>query len=224
MTTGEETKMEHENRAVPTRIGQSSRLPNVSRMTSSEIKAAIHGDRPEAAWLIERASVCLANFYDPDQDPKLRAAVRATFAKSLADLPKWAIDRGFAEWERTMTRRPTPADIRILAEREVEPFGKEAARRERLDREHRQEAEDRDRQRVTPEAAARIIAEAGMTPDRLMAIKRFPMASSADEAEAKLAEITKPGHHWSEGANPDDPKWDALRRSREKAGSFGPPR
>lgn len=186
-----------------------------SRLTTSQIRSILTSDRIPAEQLVKRVAVCLAAYYDPDTDPEIRAGVRKMYAKALGDMPGFAVLKAFAEWERSGGRRPTPADLRTLAERAVEPFGKELARREAAEALANREAEDRARQRVSPEAAARIMAEAGMTPDRLMAIRRFPMAGSTEEAETKMAEITQPGKHWSEDAAEDDPKWQELRRARE---------
>lgn len=140
--------------------------------------------------------------------------MRAAFVKALAHVPEWAMNAAFDKWERTGQRRPSPAEIVILAERELKPMAEELARRQRIMDEDAAAEAERIKARVTPEAAARIMAEAGMTEGRLAAVKRFPMARSADEAKAKLVDWEAPAAHWSETAEPDDPRWEILRKAR----------
>ena len=72
--------------------------------------------------------------------------------------------KAFDGWERTSTRRPSPAEIVILAERELKPLAEELGRRKadqaRADAERQASA----KRRVTPEAMERIMAEAGFRP------------------------------------------------------------
>lgn len=74
----------------------------------------------------------LALYFDPDNDPATRAAVRQEFVIALADYPDWAVQRGFDAWVKTGQRRPTPGEILILVGREVKPFTDELRRRENL--------------------------------------------------------------------------------------------
>lgn len=154
----------------------------------------------------------MALFFDPDNDPAIKADVRGAFVKALAHVPEWAMNAAFDKWEKSGTRRPSPGEIVILAERELKPMTDEIARRKA--EQGRIEADEPRANRVTAEVAARIMAEAGMTPERLMAVKRFPLAGSVSEAKAKSAEWDKPNPHWSETAAPDDPRWAQLRASR----------
>lgn len=136
--------------------------------------------------------------------------LRAEFVTALASYPEWAMHRAFDRWVKEHTRRPSPGEIAILASRELEPITAELARRDK-----KQQAQLPAPDRVTPEAAARIMAEAGMTPDRLLAVKRFPMAGSLDEAKAKSAEWDAPKGHWSDTAAPDSAAWKQLQASRD---------
>lgn len=167
---------------------------------------------------LKRASVCLALYFDPDNDPEIKAAIREAFVRALDSVPTWAMHRAFDKWERTGQRRPSPAEIVILAERELKPMADELASRKKAHDEAEAERVERSAARVTPEAAARIMAEAGMTQDRLVAIRRFPMAGSVHEAKAKSAEWDAPTPHWSDTAAPDDPAWVQLRASRAASG------
>ncbi|WP_423290086.1 hypothetical protein [Neotabrizicola sp. VNH66] len=111
-----------------------------------------------------------------------------------------------------MTRRPSPGEIVILAEREIKPIGDELARRRR---DHERQEEERAQAafcRVTPEAAAEICARAGFTPQRIEAMRQAPMAGSFAEAEQRQTETDF--RHWTETADPDGPEWQALRASR----------
>lgn len=72
--------------------------------------------------------------------------------------------------------------------------------------------------RVTLEAAARIMAEAGLTPDRIGLVKRFPMARTMAEARDMQERVSETPRHWSETAAQDDPRWAMLRASRLPSG------
>lgn len=186
-------------------------------MTTSEIRQIVIGyERPTAEQLIKRVNVLLAAYWQAEETPETRAGVRALFAKALADYPAWACARALDKWASTMHRRPTPAELVILAERELQPFNAELTRRERRAKEEQEEAERSRRDLVTPEAAARILAEFGMDDARRAAVKRFPQARSIEEAQQQAQEALEAGSHWSDRADPDGPEWRALRAARAK--------
>lgn len=160
----------------------------------------------------------LSAYYEPDVDPQTRAELRQEFVVALAHVPEWAMQRAFDKWVKTASRRPSPGEIVILAERELKPITDELASRAAEKMREDEERAAAKKNRVTPEAAARIMDEAGMTPERLTALKRFPMAGSVAEAQAKSAAWDKPTPHWSETATPDDPRWEMLRKSRIASG------
>lgn len=54
-------------------------------------------------------------YFDPDNDQATKADVRAAFAMALNYVPEWAMHIAFDRWEKTGTRRPSPAEIVILA-------------------------------------------------------------------------------------------------------------
>jgi hypothetical protein len=127
----------------------------------------------------------LANFYDPDLDPETKAGVRESFVRALFPFPLWAVLRAFDAWERQHKRRPSPAEIVTLAEREIEPLTKELKRREGIEREQAEARMERERSRPTKEAAQEILARAGFTPQRMAAVRASPMANSFEEAVHK---------------------------------------
>lgn len=69
-----------------------------------------------------RADQCLSLYYQPDEDAKAKLAVRQAFVIALEAVPGWAMHKAFDDWIRTGARRPSPAEIRILADRAIEPF------------------------------------------------------------------------------------------------------
>lgn len=66
--------------------------------------------------------------------------------------------------------------------------------------------------RVTAEKAADILSKAGFTAKRAAAVNRAPMAKSMQEAEEKAESKRVP--HWTEGADPDGPEMQRLRKAR----------
>jgi hypothetical protein len=146
-------------------------------------------------------------FFDPDMDHQVRAAVMEEFRKALTHLPKWAVAKGFDEWTRTMTRRPSPADIGILAGRAMAPLANELAYRARLQVTAVHEPRSDDEK----ERAEKVLHSAGFTPKRIEAVKRNPMALTVDdflytERQGKL--------HWTETVARDSPEMQALRKAR----------
>lgn len=187
-------------------------------MTIFEIRASvIDCEKPDPERLMTRIAVCLGAYFDPDIDPSIRAQVRAQYAKALSIFPSWAVARAFDEWARIGTRRPSPADLVILAEREIAPFFAEIRKREQRAAEERAEREAAQRRLVTPEAAQAILEEYGMTRDRIDAVKRFPRAKTMDEAVSMQAgSETEIVPHWSDTAAPDSVQWRVLREARAK--------
>lgn len=166
---------------------------------------------------MKRANACLALYYQPEDDPDTKLAVRQAFVRALEHVPQWAMLRAFDAWDKSSNRRPTPAEIVILAERELIPFVAELKRR----REAAQPQEPR-REPPSPEAAAAILEAAGFTAKRMEAVRAAPMASTFAEAEAKAS--GQGNRHWSETADPDSPEWRALRAARAANALVKPPR
>lgn len=186
-----------------------SRQVSLREQSSSTIQTAIRSPHDEGKTL-ERVNVVLGLYFDPDQDPTTRAAVRAEFVRALREFPDWAVQRGFDAWVKTMSRRPSPGEIAILAQRQLQPLIDELGYRKRM-----QEAQD-ERQASGPvvdaSTASEILAKAGFTPRRMEAILSRPMPSSLDEADAEPA-AKRP--HWSETADPDGAAMQQLRAIRD---------
>lgn len=191
-----------------------SHLASVREQSTSRLQAAIHGHNDEGATL-QRVNAVLGLYFDPDFDAQTKAAVREEFVRALAGKPQWAVQRAFDQWVKTGSRRPTPNEICILVDRELRPMAEELARRDAERREAEAAREAAQKARVTPEAAARIMAEAGMTPDRLMAVRKFPCALGMDDAVEMDA--PQPLTDWTQGLAADDPRLMALRKSRAES-------
>lgn len=131
-----------------------------------------------------------------------------SYARALRNWPRWAVAKAFDDWERTRNRRPSPGDIGILAANAVKELTDELSRR------HPKEPEAPPVERVSPEAAAAILAAAGFTPRRIEAVRQSPMALSLETAHQRAVVA---GKHWSDDAAPDDPRWRILEGSREQA-------
>lgn len=160
------------------------------------------------------AILSMPGYFREKNDPETNTAIREDFLRALAMYPDWAVQRAFDAWVRTGTRMPSPGEMVILASRETKPLHEELLKRKRVADEQAEDERRRIANRVSAESAARIMAEAGMTPERLAAVMRAPMAGSLDEAEAIANPPSKP--HWTESvADPEtDPRMVALRASR----------
>lgn len=114
-----------------TRRSTPSLLVSVREQSDSDLRAAIHSPNDPGATL-KRANTVLALYFDPDNDPHTKAAMRQEFVLALAEYPDWAVQRGFDAWVKMQQRRPTPGEILILVAREIKPFTDELRRRESL--------------------------------------------------------------------------------------------
>lgn len=173
----------------------------------SIVQEAIHSPSDDAETL-KRTNVCLALYFQADEDADTKLGIRQAFVSALESFPAWAMHAAFDRWERTGARRPSPGEIAILASREVAPLYAEIKRRQ-AETEARQAPAPNP---VTAEAAARILHSAGFTPRRMDAIRSAPMAATFAEAESRTDAPARP--HWSETADPEGPEWAALRASR----------
>lgn len=129
-----------------------------------------------------RAKQCLALFFEVDRTAEDRVGVLEAFGKALRFQPKWAVSQAFDEWERTMTHRPSPANIVKLANDAVKPLHAEIRRREAatiLDEPKEPPA--------SPEARARILAEAGFTPRRVQAVLSGRRTAGPKDVDARLS-------------------------------------
>lgn len=172
-------------------------------MSPSTIQTAIRSANDPGKTL-RRANEVLALYYEADNDPETRAAIRQGFVIALAEYPDWAVQQAFDQWVKTMPRKPSPAEIVILAARAIKPLTDELDRRAKLQAEAQAEQDRRDRERVTPEAASRILAEAGWTTERL--------------ANAATGEANRPVQDWTKDLPDDDPRMIQLRAARAASG------
>ena len=168
-------------------------MASLREQSSSTLKAAIHSPHDQGATL-KRVNAVLGLYFDPDNDPATKAAVREEFVRALSAYPDWAVQRAFDAWVKTGQRRPTPGEIVILVGREVKPMTDELARRERIEREQA-EAESE----VSPEEMAHRRKVAAETMERLGFAKAArpdgPVRESVDpgEIEAMRAHLAGRG-------------------------------
>lgn len=188
---------------------------SVSRMTDSDLLAAVQPEQDKRevdALILTKANLVLSLGYDPGWDDRRRAEVLDAFRTTLRDLPLWALDHAFQTWIRTRPRRPTPAEIRILAYEAMEPIGREIASRKRAASPAPWEPK---RDRVTAEAAERIRQELGFTDARTDLVKRFPLARSMEEVSETASGEHRSSPHWSETVAPDSREAEELQRARD---------
>lgn len=141
-----------------TRRSTPSLLVSVREQSASDLRAAIHSPNDPGATL-KRANTVLALYFDPDNDPHTKAAMRQEFVLALAEYPDWAVQRGFDAWVKTQQRRPTPGEILILVGREIKIFTDEVKRRESLRQGY---VDDRDAPSDEELARRRVFANAEM--------------------------------------------------------------
>lgn len=183
--------------------------------STEDLIQAIHGHKDEG-FIIERTRICLRLYFDPAMPADERAKMIDLYARALRDLPKWAVSQAFDDWERTESKKPTPADIRHRAEARMKPVLEELEYRRKEERSRKESMQGGYRPPVDPEKAQKILDDVGLTMKRLNLMRRFPMANSFEEAEALDTPDpeSRQGKHWSDGLPPDDPQWEALRKAR----------
>lgn len=149
-------------------------------------------------------------YYKPERDELALAAAFDEYRKPLRNLPRWAVAAAFDQWVKTATYRPSPAHIKMLAEKALQPITDELARRERARREQESAPKPRDPQMA--EEAERITQNAGFTTKRALAVKARPMARNEDELYD--APDPKANRHWTETVPPNSPQMQQLKRAR----------
>lgn len=200
-----------------TRPSPSLPTGSIREQPSSTIEAVILlPNLPGETLRRARAILSMPGYFKPEASPTEEAAHLEEFVRALEDFPDWAVQRGFDRWAKTMQRRPSPAEIAVLAQREVEPYREELARRARIEAAMREEREDEQRDRVTPEATARILKEFGFTDGLTLAVKRMPMAGP-DKIGAMAQGVR--GGHWSDAIKPGhENDAEAIRLAKINAG------
>lgn len=175
---------------------ESTQGVSVRERSTSDLMKAIHSPGDDGYILDRARTVVMGLYFDPDRTPEQRAATLEEFRRALTIYPKWAVAGAFDDWVRTRTRRPSPAEIGILASARMKPLTDEISWR----RERQTEDADADhRERVTPARAAEIMAEFGFSP-------------TADERQ--LSDTDDRQRHWSETSAPDDTRWAGLKKAR----------
>lgn len=113
-----------------------------------------------SGWLAGRITTLLSHYYTPDIPAALSEAAMVDWLAVLDGLPRDDIERACMDYLRDEPdRRPTPGRIRkrVLAKRAwAEKYRAPVV-----------QIEAPSRERVTPEAANAILAEAGFTPRRM---------------------------------------------------------
>jgi hypothetical protein len=165
----------------------------------------------DEAYVLDRARVVLKLYYDPAMDDMDRADMLEEFRKALSHLPKWAVSKGFDEWARTMSRRPSPGEIGILAGRFLKSMTDELACRAKEASYPTAETPPRERSFDEKARTEVMLQKAGFTPKRMQALHARPMARTHDEL---FAERTDERLHWTETVAPDSPEMEQLRRAR----------
>lgn len=170
----------------PTATSAPLPMASLREQSNSTLLTAIRSGS-DPGDVMRRATAVLANYFDPDLTGETRADALAEFVTALRDRPWWAVQRAFDDWSRTMRRRPSPADIAILVDRETKPIGDEIALRSK--RNAAEDAKAAERPPPTEEAkleATRLVA--GFASARRMeALRAAPMATTFAEAEVMAA-------------------------------------
>lgn len=129
-----------------------------------------------------RVQTLLSHYFQPNNPAELQEAALMDWLEVLEGFSEDDINRSCAAYLRDQPRRrPGPGDIRA---------GALTFRKERMDRQRRALPplpEEPKGPRVTPDAAARIMAEAGVDPNLSDVLKRFPMAKTPEEAYERAA-------------------------------------
>lgn len=128
-----------------------------------------------------------------DRDPEVEALEVGRWLAELAGMTPAELIAAYSNWERTglkteagRVQKPTPQDIRkrvVAARRASQPIRTHAPK-VFLDKPE----PEPEREPVTAEQAARIMADAGFTPDLTQALRRFPGAPTRQRVEELVEE------------------------------------
>jgi len=189
---------------------------SVQAKSKEALTQAIHSPA-DSGFTVDRARRCLKLYYEPDMSAEDRADMLDLYEKALSAYPKWAVSKGFDQWEKTGTRRPSPGEIGILAGRAMKEITDELARRAKIET-----PPEPERAPPSQEEAERIMQRAGFTPKRIADIRAAPMAITFADAEAKAGAPWVA--HWSEGCAADDYRMIALKKARAANALMNPPK
>lgn len=119
----------------------------------------------------------LSHYYQPDQSEAMSALAANDWLDVLGHFPQDAVDHACRSYLQSQpSRRPTPADIRnraasYMAANRPPPVALPPPPEPK-------------KERVSPEAAQRILEQAGFTSTRFDLVKRFPKAPTPEALEA----------------------------------------
>ena len=143
-------------------LSTSLQTVSVTELPASTLATAIRSPSDHGE-ILRRTNSVLSLYFDPDLDPQTKAELRQEFVIALDAFPNWATQRAFDVWVKDAKRRPAPGDIVALAEKQIKTITDEITRRDRIS----PPAIESSRERVSKEAAAAIMAQAGFAPKRM---------------------------------------------------------
>ena len=119
-------------------------------------------------WVMARIAALLSPYYEKSVPAGVRDMEAEDWAEALADYPQWAIQKAVRWWKSEgnpdRRKRPLEGDIAARCRKEMDAvFAAEINLRREAD--HKPEPK---RERISPERANEILAEAGY------AVKRMP--------------------------------------------------
>ena len=138
--------------------------------TTDEVRAVVAALTVPAnpAWLMARVASLLSAYYEKNTPQAVREMEAEDWADTLAEYPAWAINKAVRWWKGPLNenrhRRPIEGDIAARAAREMDAVG--AARIVLRSGVSLSEQVEQPRKRVSKEAAAEILGEAGFAPKK----------------------------------------------------------
>lgn len=125
----------------------------------------------EPVWCLARVAALLSPYYEKETPQAVREMEAEDWREALAEFPRWAIERAVRWWKSADNpdRRKRPLEGDIAARCRVEMNGvPSAVQMLELRRNGRDFSQPQlPRERVSAERAAEILAEAGLSPQRM---------------------------------------------------------
>lgn len=127
----------------------------------------------EPVWCLARVAALLSPYYEKETPQAVREMEAEDWREALAEFPRWAIERAVRWWKSADNpdRRKRPLEGDIAARCRIEMNGvPSAVKMLELRRNGRDFSQPQlPRERVSAERAAEILAEAGLSPQRMPA-------------------------------------------------------
>ena len=139
------------------------RLPSASEVDAT---VAALSEPANPAWCMARVAALLSPYYDKDTPQAVREMEAEDWLEALASYPQWALERAVRWWKSDANadrrKRPLEGDIAARCKIEMRGIGAipQIMEMKAQGRWRATQAEP-ERQRVSKEDAARIMAEAG---------------------------------------------------------------